>query len=250
MSTTDPDKPIQRTFLSAEWRWLAMLNWEIDPAILQPCVPSGTELDFYDGKTFVSIVGFMFLRTKLLGIPIPCHRNFEELNLRFYVRRNETNEVRRGVVFIRELVPKWAIATIARLGYNENYQAAPMRHNIRGGDNDQPVEVDYQWKFGGQWQHLRTRGQAPAAPLVEGSLEQFIAEHYWGYSRQRNGTTFEYQVRHPAWKIWQCNDVEFVCNVEELYGTEFSPRLSQSPDSTFIADGSAVSVSFPRRLKS
>ncbi len=74
-------------FLTAEWRHLAMLNYEIDPVILRPFVPSGTELDSWNGKTYVSIVGFLFLKTRVRGLAIPFHQNFEEINLRFYVRR-------------------------------------------------------------------------------------------------------------------------------------------------------------------
>jgi len=32
------------TFLTARWRYLAMLNYEVDPAILRSRVPVGTEL--------------------------------------------------------------------------------------------------------------------------------------------------------------------------------------------------------------
>ena len=78
---------VAKVFLTAEWRYLAMLNYEIEPAVLAPFVPQGTELDSFDGKTFVSIVAFLFLDTRIGGIPIPFHRNFEEVNLRFYVRR-------------------------------------------------------------------------------------------------------------------------------------------------------------------
>ena len=76
-----------RRFLTAEWRYLVMLNYQIEPDLLRPFLPQGTELDSWQGQTFVSIVGFNFLNTRLLGLPIPGHINFEELNLRFYVRR-------------------------------------------------------------------------------------------------------------------------------------------------------------------
>src|ERR1700694_5344735 len=91
-------------FLRAEWRNLAMLNYEVEPALLARFVPNGTELDRWNGKVFVSLVGFCFLKTEICRISIPFHRNFDEVNLRFYVRRREGNEIRRGVVFIREIV--------------------------------------------------------------------------------------------------------------------------------------------------
>ena len=121
-------------FLKADWKHLLMLNYEIDPTILQPHVPVGTELDLFKGRCLVSMVGFMFLNTRLKGVPIPFHRNFEEVNLRFYVKRVEGSgdeqEVKRGVVFIKEIVPKPALSLVARVFYNENYVTHPMEHHL------------------------------------------------------------------------------------------------------------------------
>jgi uncharacterized protein YqjF (DUF2071 family) len=233
-----------------------MLNWEIDPNIVAPLVPFGTEIDFHQKKTFVSVVGFMFLNTRVLGIPIPFHRNFEELNLRFYIRRVEPASsgaeptIKRGVGFVSELVPRWAIATTARWAYNEKYDSVPMRHAILGGSPNGPIEVEYQWKHHGCWNRISATGQDQAKPADEGSLEQFIAEHYWGYSGQRDGTTLEYQVKHPPWNVWPAVDVQFDCDVARQYGDQFSDTLSRKPDSAFIADGSSVTVSRPRRISS
>ncbi|HTO08358.1 MAG TPA: DUF2071 domain-containing protein, partial [Myxococcota bacterium] len=126
-------------FLTAEWRDLAMLNYEIDPAVLEPRVPAGTELDAWSGRTFVSVVGFRFLRTRVLGVPVPYHVDFDEVNLRFYVRRKSGADWRRGVVFVKEIVPRRAIALVARVAYAENYVAHPMRHSIRPMIGDAPA---------------------------------------------------------------------------------------------------------------
>ena len=232
-----------------------MLNWEIDPQVIGCLLPNGTEIDFHENKTFVSIVGFMFLDTRVLGIPVPFHRDFEELNLRFYVRRVEPAEngqpelIKRGVAFVSELVPRWAIATTARWGYNEKYDAVPMRHEINGGQPDQPIEVSYQWKKSGRWNRVAAKGADRAVPLQSDSLQQFIAEHYWGYSQQRDGSTFEYQVKHVPWSVWQASEVEFSCDVAKQYGDQFTETLLRPPDSAFIADGSPVTVSRPRRIR-
>ena len=187
------------TFLTAEWRYVAMLNWEIDPSLLAPHVPYGTELDELDGRTFVSLVGFRFLNTRVLGMSIPFHRDFDEVNLRFYVRRREAG-LRRGVVFIREIVPRWAIATVARLAYSENYRSLPMSHHIHEADG--ALEVEYAWRLSGAWHWLSIRAKGEPRPMVEVSLEQFIAEHYWGYSARSATASVEYQVAHPAWRVW------------------------------------------------
>ena len=209
-------------FLTAQWRWLAMLNYEVDPALLRPLVPAGTELDAWGGVTYASVVGFMFLDTRVLGIPIPFHRDFEELNLRFYVRRRGPEGWRRGVVFVKEIVPRFAIAAVARVVYNENYVALPMRRHLdisaRAGGT-----VEYGWKQGGRWCGLRAEVRGPARPLVEGSEEEFITEHYWGYVRQRDGGTVEYgwkqggrwcglraEVRGPARPLAEGSEEEFI----------------------------------------
>jgi uncharacterized protein YqjF (DUF2071 family) len=242
-----------RTFLSAEWRWLAMLNYRVDPRLLAPLLPAGTELDAWKGTTFVSVVGFVFRRTRVLGVPFPFHRNFEELNLRFYVRRADvaTGEVRRGVVFVKELVPRRAIATVARAVYNEPYRAVPMRHRADfDASTGDPRYVEYAWRLGGAWGRVSVVPHGASAPIADGSEEEFITEHYWGYTRQRDGGTVEYQVQHPRWRVWQVREATLDGDLEALYGLPFAAVLGTQPSSAFLADGSAVRVMRPRRLPS
>lgn len=227
-------------FLSAEWRYLAMLNYEINPAILEPHLPPGTELDLWQDKTLVSIVGFLFLNTRVLGIPIPFHTNFEEVNLRFYVRRKSEEGWRRGVVFVKEIVPKWAIAFVARVLYNESYAAMPMRHVIDRAETG--LSVEYGWHFDQRWHHLRVKTKGAPQSLVPDSEEAFITEHYWGYARQKDGSGVEYGVEHPQWQVWPVGEHEFVCDVAGLYGPPFVATLQAEPSSAFLAEGSAVTV--------
>jgi uncharacterized protein YqjF (DUF2071 family) len=232
-----PDK----IFLSAEWRDLIMLNYEVDPTILQKYVPAGTELDSFAGKTYVSLVGFRFCHTKLLGaIPIPFHTEFEEINLRFYVRHREGDEIRRGVVFIAEIVPKRAIALAARWFYGENYVRRPMAHRVL--INGLKMELEYAWGTGDQRCKVQAQASGTATPPSEGSLEQFITEHYWGYSRKEDGSTVEYHVTHDPWKVWNGTHAKFSGNATDIYGEQLSELLKETPDSAFIADGSPVEV--------
>ena len=234
-------------FLTAEWRSLAMLNYEIDPAALAPFVPAGTELDQWQGKTYVSMVGFMFLNTRVMGISIPFHANFEEVNLRFYVRRQAPDGTRRGVVFIKELVPRAAIAWTARTFYNENYVALPMNHRWRTFDSG-GIEATYSWSFGGRENRLRVLTSGEPAEALSGSCEEFITEHYWGYARQRDGGTVEYQVEYPRWRVWRAGEATFDCDVAGLYGRQFADILAPPPASAFLADGSPVTVFKGTRL--
>ena len=232
----------ERTFLSAEWRDLALLNFEIEPNVLLPHVPPGTEIDLWDGRCFVSVVGFRFLRTRLMGLPIPFHSNFLEVNLRFYVRRETAGELRRGVVFIKEIVPRRAIALVARVVYNENYVALPMRHAV---DAD---SARYEWRLDGSWNRLALAGLGDWRIPDQASEAAFITEHYWGYAVQRDGSTLEYQVEHPRWRVAQAAEAELLGDVGRLYGAEFVQALSREPASAFLADGSEIVVRRGRQL--
>jgi uncharacterized protein YqjF (DUF2071 family) len=233
----------RNVFLTAKWHQLAMLNYEIDPKVLQPLVPAGTELDDWRGRMFASVVGFLFSDTRVLGMSVPYHRNFEEVNLRFYVRRKSTDGWRRAVVFIKEIVPRPAIAWMARALYGENYVALPMRHNI-GFENTNSARsrsVSYSWWFRGVENQMKVTVAGDPKEVVEGSTEEFITEHYWGYARQRNGCTTEYYVKHPRWRVLEAQAARLDCDVAGLYGDQFVEFL-QSPASAFLADGSEVTV--------
>lgn len=237
----------ERPFLSAEWRDLVLLNYEVDEALLAPHVPAGTALDRWQGAALVSVVGFRFVRTRLLGVPIPWHTDFEEVNLRCYVRREAPDGPRRAVTFIRELVPRRAIATVARLAYNEPYRALPMRHAISGDVAHRTRR--YEWRESGGWAGVTAVTAGAAAPLVPGSEAEFITEHYWGYTRQCDGGTVEYRVAHPAWRVWAATEPALQGPVAETYGADFARALAGPPRSAYVAEGSAVTVFRPRRLR-
>jgi uncharacterized protein YqjF (DUF2071 family) len=240
---SDPSK----IFLSAEWRDLVLLNYSVDPDLLWPHVPEGTALDSFDGKTYLSLVGFRFCKTKLGGvISIPFHSEFEEVNLRFHVCRNVGNEIRRGVVFIKEIVPKQLIALTARIVYGENYVSLPMKHEI-GSSGESGIE--YSWRHANNWSQLFARSFATSKLPAERSLEQYITEHYWGYSRQKSGATLEYHVAHVPWNVSVATEAGFKGDVGSLYGKDFAGVLSKSPDSAYIANGSPVTVYSGKKIK-
>jgi uncharacterized protein len=231
----------QKVFLTAEWKHLAILNFEIEPSVLAPFIPAGTEIDCWNGKTFVSVVGFQFLQTTVFGIRFPFHRNFIEVNLRFYVRRKAEEGWRRGVVFIKEIVPRTAIALIARNFYNEPYIALPMAHQVEGAPG-LLRSCEYSWRFAGKQAALKISTKGEAEPLRAGSEAEFITEHYWGYNKQRDGSTLEYRVEHPCWRVYDTSEAKLDCDVVGLYGAPFSDSLNCKPSSAFLAEGSAVTV--------
>jgi uncharacterized protein len=237
-----------RVFLSAEWRDLVMLNYEVEPGLLNRYVPPGTVLDSFQGRTYLSLVGFRFCHTKLLGcFPVPFHSNFDEVNLRFYVRRKEGCDDRRGVVFIDEVVPMRAIAATARIVYGENYKHFPMRHRIETEGVSRRAE--YQWQLGEQWSGLSAQTVGLPAYPQERSLEQFITEHYWGYATRRISGCLEYHVSHAPWQVWATTNAGFEGDARALYGDDLAKVLHRRPDCAFVADGSPVIVFRGNRVR-
>jgi len=234
-------------FLTAEWSNLIMANYVVPKEVLDPFVPRGTELDAWQGEYYMSLVGFMFLRTRVLGIPIPFHQNFEEVNLRFYVKHKHEGEWRRGVVFIKEIVPKWAITTVARTVYGEPYATHKMRHTTNV-EKDK-IHLAYEWKSGDKWNKLAATGALPAIPMEEGSEAEFIAEHYWGYTQLNPRKTSQYEVNHPKWDIYKVLDHDIDIDIANVYGKEFAPYLTGDPASVFIAKGSDIVVRKGKTIK-
>jgi uncharacterized protein len=220
-----------------------MLHYVMDPAALAPLVPRGTQLDRWKDDTYVSLVGFRFLRTRVLGLPIPFHQEFIEVNLRFYVSRVHGDEWRRGVVFVSEVVAQPVIAATARLTYNEPYAVLPTRHfvDMAGAEAGKDGLARYQWKQD-RWYTLQAATSGAPEPLSPGSLEEFLTHRYWGYTSQRDGGTIEYQVRHPSWRAWSRTVPLLDCDVARMYGDRFVPTLDATPRSAMVAEGSPVQI--------
>lgn len=251
--------PRMPSFLTAEWRHLVMLNYEVSPEVLLPWLPKGAQLDTWEGKSLASIVAFQFLETRVLGMEIPGYRDFHEVNLRFYVRRQVGDDWRRGVVFVKELVPKRAIAWTARFFYGERYQALRMNGSVWHGRCEQdPVSstgqalpdwtthIHYWWRVGGSYEGLYAECSGEPSPVMDGSQAWFITDQGWGYTSRR-GVTLEYQVEHPRWRVWEKSAGKLDCDVGRLYGERFGAALKE-PCSVLVAEGSPVVVRRGRRI--
>ena len=213
-----------------------MANYEVAPEILRNRVPKGVELDFNDGKCFVSLVAFMFLDTRVLKIPVPFHVNFEEANLRFYVRRETESETKRGVVFVKEIVPRFAIAFVARTFYGEPYEAWRMSH----AKNENSLE--YTWRKSDFDNLLKIEIGVNTGVPAANSHGEFIIEHYWGYTKRGENRTDEYRVEHPKWELFNIENYEIKVDFGKLYGREFGFLNDAKPHSIFMAKGSEVAV--------
>ena len=222
-------------FLNAYWKNLILINYEVDPSILKPFVPKGTELDLFNGICYVSLVGFMFMNTKVLGLKLPNHINFEEVNLRFYVK----HKGKRGVVFIKEIVPKPLITLVANSIYHEHYQTCKMTHEWTETDNNK--YVTYKWEINDRWQSIAVHTEKAPSEIKDGLEAQFITEHYFGYTKHGD-TTYEYEVIHPSWRQLKVIDFKINVDFEANYGSTFKFLNQATPTSTILAEGSEVSV--------
>lgn len=233
-------------FLRAEWRKLAIANYAVDKDLLLPFVPAKTQLDIWQDTCYVSLVAFRFLNTRLRGLAIPFHTDFEEANLRFYVRHRSGAGWRRGVVFIKEIVPKPAIAFVANKFYRERYASMPMRHHWEESRPEQLIE--YGWKTKEEWQTFSIRAKSLSQAIPEGSEAEFITEHYWGYTQAGPETTFEYEVSHPRWEIYPVLEHDIRVDFARTYGAPFSFLNDLQPRSVMLAEGSHVAVGKKNRV--
>ena len=228
------------SFLKAEWRKLAIANYIIDKNLLTKYIPAGTELDLWNSNCFVSLVGFMFKNTRLLGIKIPFHTDFEEVNLRFYVKRFENGAWKRGVVFIKEIVPKSALTFVANTVYNENYETMPMKHTWETSSDKRIVE--YKWEKEYKWHSIKITASLDAFKIDDHSETEFITEHYWGYAKVNEHKTNEYEVTHPKWQQYKISDYKIDVDFGAVYGNEFEFLNSMGPSSVMLAEGSEIAV--------
>jgi len=224
-------------FLTARWSKLCLFNYAVDPALLSERVPPQLSLDTLDGQAFVSLVAFDFLKTRVLGIPWPGFINFPEINLRFYVKQADGT---RGVMFVRELVPQWLVATMAKQIYNEPYESTAMRSAVK--QDAQGVHVAHDWVWEGQDHSLELQAAGQAELPADDSQAHFFKEHQWGYGVDRRGRTLVYEVRHPHWETYAVQSHRLNVDFGQLYGEEFTALTGQEPDSVYLAEGSEIEV--------
>jgi len=232
----------QSIFLKADWRNLLFISFRVPDSLLAPYLPSGLELDRFDGSALVSLVAFEFADTRFLGIRAPLFHSFAELNLRFYVHRTDSNE--RGVVFIKEICPHYPVAAVAWILYNESFLVLPSKCSM--------TESYCDYQFGGSNCSVSIQLSAeysknPKSTLSE-SLDHFLIERYLGYSRSHLGKTLRYQVMHPPWSIHDVGKYSIEANFEPVYGNEIGVILKSEPASVLFVQGGPTSLTIAERL--
>jgi uncharacterized protein YqjF (DUF2071 family) len=234
---------MSNTFLKANWENLVMANYEVEPSILAPYLPNGVELDFFKNKTYVSLVGFMFKKTSLFGVPIPFFGSFEEINLRFYVKRIEGKKIKKGVVFINETVPFKIVALLANKLYKEHYISIPTKNSI---DIAEHKNIQYEWKMNEKWNSITVQSDINKYKIEPSSIEEFIFERYFGFTKLSPSCTQEYRIHHPKWNIHKILNYTIDCDFGPMYGNAFAILNNQAPNSIIMAEGSQVRVNWKR----
>jgi uncharacterized protein YqjF (DUF2071 family) len=237
---------MNKSFLTAEWRKLAIANYAVDENLLLPYLPYKTEIDKWNNQCYVSLVGFRFVNTRLRGLFIPFHKNFEEINLRFYVRYKEDDKWRRGVTFIKEIVPHAAITFVANAFYNEKYMTLPTRH--RWDTAADVIKVTYEWKLNKKWNTFSVSAVNTSSEIAVGSEAEFITEHYWGYTPINKMCCSEYEVIHPRWLQYKVVESSIDVEFQKLYGDEFAFLKNEKPVSVMLAEGSEIAVCSKRSI--
>ena len=235
---------MNKTFLKASWENLIMANYEVEPALLMPYLPKGVELDFYQSKTYVSLVGFMFKNTSLFGVPIPFFGSFEEINLRFYVRKIEGEKIKKGVVFINETVPFKIVALLANKLFKEHYISIPTKHSIH---IDIKKNIKYEWKRNRKWNSISVSANIEKHTIEAETMEQFIFERYFGFTKINDNLSQEYRINHAKWMTNNIIEAEVTCDFENMYGKSFSVLNNTAHSSIMLAEGSLISVDWERQ---
>ncbi len=229
-----------KTFLTAKWQNIVMANYEVEAKLLLPYLPFGVELDTFDNKIFISLVGFRFIESSIFGIPIPFYGSFDEVNLRFYVTRKEGLEVRRGVVFIREIVPYKIVAFLANALYKEHYISSEMRHKTDLNSNEKLLE--YYWRYKEENYFIKATCNNVPQDIEAHSLEEFIFEHYYGYTKVHDNETWGYKVNHPRWQVHEVKRFDIRCNFGKMYGSDFTFLNHLQPHTVYTAIGSEITI--------
>jgi uncharacterized protein len=226
--------------LRAEWNNIIMANYAVPKELLLPYVPYKTELDFFEGETYVTLAGFMFLNTQMLGFDVPFHSNFEEVTLRFYVRSNHSLAAKRGVVFIKEIVPKYAITLLANTVFGQNYTTLKMKSFHQ--DMGDYMETGYEWKYQDKWNKLTAKAVKRSTPIRQNNFNEFIADHYYGYRKNGETKTYQYEVEHEHWETFNVIEYSVDCDFGSLFGKEFSILNKEKPKSVFMLKGSEIRI--------
>tara|TARA_B100000809_G_scaffold118758_1_gene117075 strand:- start:46028 stop:46750 length:723 start_codon:yes stop_codon:yes gene_type:complete len=237
---------MNKVFLKANWLRLASANYIIDPAILDKHIPNGTLLEAHNGKHYVSLVGFRYCETRLLNIRVPYHHIFEEINLRFYVKREiSPGNWRSEVAFAKLFFPKKALTLVAKYIYKENYETLNMRHSWTEKENHLLTSYGLHKK---NWHNFEIQSDKKSRKVASDSSEFFFSKHYWGTSQIDHRSSTVYEIEHPDWEAYDIVDSNVSFDFNTIFGSEFKHLTNTQPDSVHLFKGSEVIVNKKKNI--
>ena len=241
------------TFVSAYWSDLILLSYAVPDRLLLPRI-APFDLDYWDGQAYVSVVGFHFGKTRILGVPpgplLPNVANFAQWNLRTYVRR-KVNEVGSshakqaagGIVFLKEFVPSPMVTGLVRTLYNENYVTAPLSLTLQSEGNT--LDVCYSLEVGGRKHTIAAKSVLAPSKLKAGSADEFFIERYWGSPGAYGNKVISFQIAHAPWNTYDISSCDVDADFGLLYGKDWEFLNNRKPDYAAWCDGSSVGISWP-----
>ena len=114
------------------------------------------------------------------------------------MKRLNGTELKRGVVFISEVVPHKIVSFLANKLYKEHYSTAKMASSILV--ENEIKQIKYTWQSQSQMYSIDTSFFDKQDDIEPNSLEEFIYEHYYGFTKVSARETWEYKVNHPRWQ--------------------------------------------------
>jgi uncharacterized protein len=203
-----------RVLFDQRWTDLAFLHWPVDPDVVAPYLPRGTEPDVIDGVTYVGLIPFHMRGAGAgRGHPTEYLGDFLETNVRLY---SVDATDRHGVVFRSLEASRLATVLAARWGYRLPYVWSRMRVE-RYGDV-------WTWSSVRRWPHrgLRTQIAIRVGAVVAPTPLDIWLTARWGLHHRVAGRTIWTPNEHEAWPLRTAEVIELSDELVSAAGIEVS----------------------------
>jgi uncharacterized protein YqjF (DUF2071 family) len=178
------------------WEDLLFAHWRAPADALRSNLPTGLELDLFDGEAWIGVTPFRITGLRGRGLPpLPFLSSFLELNTRTYV----TADGKPGIWFFSLDASSELAVQAARYGYKLPYFRAEIRSEWTGGwivyESRRRDPRGAPATFRGSYR--------PAGELLEAdprSLAHFLTERYCLYTVDE-GRLKRAEIHHEPWPL-------------------------------------------------
>lgn len=233
--TGDPPHVVRRSFTLQSWRDVVFLHWRVDPDVVAPLLPPGTEPDLVDGTTWIGVVGLRMTDLRVGPVPYP---SFLELNIRLY---SCGTSGQRAVVFRAMEASEPVFAAASRSSTRLPYTWAAMRFTHAGRRIGFATRRRLPRPSG---TGLRFEVEYDAAPHEPSATEAALTAR-WSLHQRWYGPTLRWPVTHPAWPLHRGRLVTW--HDEGLLAAVGLPTLSDPPESVLYSPATTVRFGRPSR---